>query len=172
MVSPYARSTGLFAKGALMLLLFITFNLPIGIVFGVLHNQVHSGINFFTYNTLEWGQIQTNFWWVFTLRKKNHHFCSLFDLARESSNSNWTEKWKICAISLCFHIWGVNFKANMSSFIFPYWPDSQGLHYHYMLYIGEHEVQSENDVNLTLLLIFFVHYFCLVSNYHTMECMS
>ena len=43
-----------------------------------------------------------------------------------------------------------------------------------MLYIGEHEVQAENDVNLTSLLIFFActlvicqgHYFCLVSIPH------
>ena len=35
-----------------------------------------------------------------------------------------------------------------------------------MLYIGEHEVQAENDVKLTLLLIFFAHYFCLVSIPH------
>ena len=92
---PLCQSTDLLAKGALLLLLFITFNLLIGIVFGVLHNQVHSGINFFTYNTLEWGQIQTNFWWVFTLRKKNHHFCSLFDLIDR------LHKWRPKKISYC-----------------------------------------------------------------------
>ena len=35
-----------------------------------------------------------------------------------------------------------------------------------MLYVGEQEVQAENHVKLTLLLIFFAHYFCLVSIPH------
>ena len=79
----------------------IAFNLPIGIVFGVLYNQVHSGINFFTYNTLEWGQIQANFWWVFMLKRKSHCFHSLFGLIRELSNSNWTENNNLTLTLFC-----------------------------------------------------------------------